>query len=116
MRTTGEILDAIATGEVPTHEECYWALQAISMQLNTTMSKYHEQVFSPKADGIAKAIAETNFQSAKRCMAANPQKWVGPDFDYRDPANRKRREISLKLFDKAMKGELPNQKSDGEGQ
>lgn len=110
MRTTGEILEAIKRGEMPTHDECYWALQVLELGWLTSQRKYFEQVHAPKPEALAKTLAENDFQYGKRAMAADPQVWLGPERDYRKPENRKRREISVKLFDKAMRGELPNQK------
>lgn len=110
MRTTGEILEAIKAGEMPTHDECYWALQACESGWLMTQRKYHEQVFSPKREDLAKTLAENDFQTGKRCMEANPQTWLGPDRDYRKPENRKRRATSVKIYEAAMRGDLPNQR------
>lgn len=111
MRTLSEILDAAKTGgEWPTHEECFWAMQALEQAWIMTQRKYGEQVYSPKSDTLAKMLCENNFTMSKSCLASDPQKWLGPDRDYSKPENRKRREIALKLYDKASKGELPNQK------
>ena len=111
MRTTSEILEATKTGgEWPTHEECFWALQALEQAWMMTQQKYREQVFSPKSEARAKMLCENDHAMSKSCLDAQPQKWLGPDRDYSKPENRKRREMSLRLFDKALRGELPNQK------
>lgn len=111
MRTVGEILDAAkAGGEWPTHEECFWVMQALEQAWLMTSSKYREQVFSPKRTDLAKMLCENNFQMAKRLMAANPKTWLGPTRDYSRPENRKRREIAVKLYDAAASGNLPTQR------
>lgn len=110
MRTLSEILDAAkAGGEWPTHEECFWAMQALEQAWIMTGIKYREQVHSPKSEALAKMLCENNFQMGKSCLGADPKTWLGPSRDYSNPENRKRREIALRLYDKAAKGELPNQ-------
>jgi hypothetical protein len=111
MRTLSEILDVAKTGgEWPTHEECFWAMQALEQVWTMTQRAYQDQVFAPRSEAAARMKAENNFQMAKRCLGANPKTWLGPDRDYSKPENRKRREIALKIYDKASKGELPTQK------
>ncbi len=111
MRTTEEILEAAKSGgEWPSHEECFWAMQALEQGWLMTQRKYHEQVFSPKAETLARALAENDFTMGKSCMTAQPNVWLGPDRDYSNPENRKRRATSLGIYAKAARGELPNQK------
>lgn len=111
MRSVGEILEAAKSGsEWPTHEECFWAMLALEQAWIMTSSKYREQVFTPKRDDLAKMLCENDFRMGKSCMDADPKVWLGPDRDYSNPENRKRRAISLKLYEKASKGELPNQR------
>ena len=110
MRTTSEILEAAKTGgEWPSHEECFWAMQALEQAWMMTSSNYREQVSAPKRDDLAKMLCEGAFTMGKSCMGAPPKTWLGPDRDYSKPENRKRRAIAVKLFDKALAGELPNQ-------
>ncbi len=112
MRTIEEILEAAKSGgEWPTHEECFWTMQALEQGWLMTQRKYHEQVFSPKSEPLAKQLAENDFEMGKRCMLADPRTWLGPDRDYSKPENRKRREVALGLYRKAARGELQNQKS-----
>lgn len=111
MRTVSEILDAAKSGgEWPTHEECFWAMQALEQAWIMTGSKYREQVHSPKSDTLAKMLCESDFQMSKSLLGADPKTWLGPSRDYSKPENRQRREIALKLYDKASCGELPTQK------
>lgn len=111
MRTLSEILEAAKTGGPwPTHEECFWAMQALEQAWSMTARKYREQVYTPKREDLAKMLCENDFTMSKSCLGADPKVWLGPDRDYSKPENRRRREISVKLYDKALRGELPNQK------
>jgi len=111
VRTTEQILEvAKSGGEWPTHEECFWAMQALEQAWLMTSSKYREQVFEPKSDALAKALCENDFTMSKSMFGADPKTWLGPSRDYSKPENRKRRETCVKLYDKAARGELPNQK------
>lgn len=111
MRTVSEILEAAKSGgEWPTHEECFWAMQALEQAWVSTSRKYREQVCKPKPEEFAHALCENDFQMGKSLMATDPKTWLGPDRDYSRPENRKRREISMKLFNKALNGELPTQR------
>lgn len=107
MRTTAEILDAAKSGgEWPSHEECFWAMQALEQAWIRTSRKYREQVVTPKSDTLSKMLCENDFQMSKTMLNADPKHWLGPDRDYSKPENRKRRDIALKLYDKAARGEL----------
>lgn len=108
MRTLNEILDASKTGgEWPTHEECFWAMQALEQLWMMTGNKYREQVVTPKAPALAHQLCDNDFQAGKRALNADPKTWLGPDRDYSRPENRKRRDVAMKLYDLAAAGKLP---------
>ena len=107
MRTVSEILDAAKTGgERPSHEECYWAMLALEQIWCMTQRAYGNQIYTPKKDNFAKMTLENNFKTGKTMLAADPQYWLGPSHDWSNQENRKRREVSLKIWDKAVNGEL----------
>lgn len=111
MRTTNEILDAAKTGgEWPSHRECYFAMLALEQIWVMTQQAYGNQVYTPKKDNFAKLTLEGNFQTGKTMLANDPEYWLGPNHDWSDPENRRRREVSLKIWDKAVKVELPKTK------
>jgi len=112
VRTVSEILEAAKSGgDWPTHEECFWAMQALEAAWMMTSRKYREQVFTPRTEALAKTLCENDFQMGKGLMSAEPKTWLGPDRDYSNPENRRRREISVRLYETALKGELPNQRA-----
>lgn len=101
MRTVSEILEAAKSGgERPSHDECFWAMQALEQAWIMTANDYRNQVFTPKTEAIAKMVCENDFQRSKRMLAADPQGWLGPSRDYSNAENRKRRETMVRVFEK----------------
>lgn len=114
MRTLDEILEAAKSGgERPTHDECYWAMLACEAMWHWMQRHYQEALFGtkPRSDAAVKLRCEADFQMAKRALAADPKHWLGPDRDWSKPENRERRAASIKLYEKALAGQLPNQKA-----
>lgn len=102
MRSLGDILDAAKSGERPTDDECYFAMLACEQLFIMTQRLHGEAIFGakPQTPATLQRRAEENFQMAKRAMATDPKTWLGPNNDWTNPDNRKRRETALKLFAK----------------
>lgn len=96
MRTLGEIIESAKDGQMPTHEECYWAILS-------DLANRPNKIFGPEW------YWKESFNRRKRAYEKDPKTYVGPNNDPANPDYQKRREIALKICDKAMKGELPNQ-------
>ena len=113
MRTLFEITDGAKNGQKPTHDECYFAmlaLDALSTFSNSDIRRIYEKAKGTKLGPYVNLFCEDNFRRIKTTLRADPQKWLG---DY-IPGNLKydkNRKIALKIFEAAMRGELPTQKN-----
>ena len=117
MRTLGDILEAVKANQAATEEELRYALLAADALRHFDHS-FLFRFAGPDAPNALRAKMEgtETFNRAKRAFAVDPKSYVGWNNDPANPEYQKRRAVALKIFDKAMRGELPNQKgraSDG---
>ncbi|MBU5262166.1 hypothetical protein [Bacillus atrophaeus] len=79
MRLLSEIIDDVVSGERPSHEECYQALQVYRLMLNIDHRSYREELMKEKRDPewIRKKKAETSFNMYKDALSISPDKWLG---------------------------------------
>jgi hypothetical protein len=102
MRTLGEILTTAESGELPTHDECYWALVAMAKleAFDSSDTTRNLAVESPVARQMR---AEESFKRRKRAYASDPKAWLGPEHDPTRPEVQERRQAALRLFEKVSK-------------
>lgn len=108
MRTLLEIIDCAKDGQMPTHEECYWAMLALNGL------HYFDQSFLFRLGKKERDAGETKLfgacfwekESIKISQTAfnkSPQDFVGPNDDPSNPEFQSRRKIGLKIFEKLSK-------------
>lgn len=114
MRTLGDILDAVADGSECSDQELRLALLAMkslwTFQCMDIRNMAHRG--SPLDD--PKRVHEESFKRNKQALSVSPKHWLG-DSVPSNPEWQRQRRVSLKLFDMALKGELPNQKGETGG-
>jgi len=119
MRTLGEIIEAGKSGNLVTHEECYWSMLSLEalgvFDMMSLMRRYEEA-----SKGImSKLRIELDWRErCRRVQTAyetDPKEWMGPNHDPSNPEVQSCRRVSLKIADQAMKGELPNQRKEDDG-
>lgn len=102
MRTLFEIIDSAKDGHMPTHDECYYAMLALSAlhyfdhHALSELDKDHRQAW-----WINLQINES-FGRFKNALAKSPKDWVGWDEDPANPEYQKRRNIGKKLVDRVL--------------
>lgn len=103
MRTLLEIIDFAKSGQMPTHEECYYAMLALSAlhffdhhALQELDDKNRQSPF------FIEIQSEESFKRFKNALAKSPQEWVGWDNDPKNPDYQKRRKGALNIFNKVM--------------
>jgi hypothetical protein len=105
MRTLYEIIEAAKSGNKPTHDECYWAMLALS-----ALSFFDKRDLREIAHGKVNKImtpewrANESWNRWKRALDKSPKEWVGPNNDPANPDYQKMRKAGLALLDKVMKG------------
>ena len=102
MRTLGEIIESALSGEMPTHEECYWAMLAIralgffDRQALKHLADVPEKLRNPTHD------VERSFTRWKMALGKNPKEYIGWDNDPSNPEYQRFRGISVKLAEKVL--------------
>ena len=105
MRTLFEIIDSAKSGQMPTHEECYWAMLALSALHffdHNDLIKFagrEEKSGGSKFIG-AKWFAEESVRRFQIALNKSPKDYVGPNDDPSNPDVQARRKIGLKVFEK----------------
>lgn len=79
MRILSEIIDDMIDGKMPSHEECYWALQAYRFMLNTDHRHLRDELLAePRTnEWIRKMKAQTSFEMYKGALNKSPKEWCG---------------------------------------
>jgi hypothetical protein len=99
MRTLGEIEEAAMSGEMPTHEECYWAMLALrALVVFDGMS--FRSLLDESVSRTPQREYEEYFNRTKRAYATDPKQYVGKNNDPANPEMQERRKVALKIFNK----------------
>lgn len=79
MRILSEIIDDVIDGKMPTHEECYWALQAYRYMLNIDHRMLRNELMKEERDSefVRKEKAEISFKMYKGALSQPPKNWCG---------------------------------------
>jgi len=79
MRILSEIIDDMIEGKMPSHEECYWALQAYRFMLNMDHRQLREELLRGfrQSEVIRKMKAEASFDMYKGALNKSPKEWCG---------------------------------------
>ncbi len=79
MRVLSEIIDDMIDGKMPSHEECYWALQVYRHMLNIDHRMLRKELLEEKRspEFLRKRKAETSFKMYKGALSVTPKQWMG---------------------------------------
>ena len=101
MRTLYEIINSAKDGDMPTHEECYWAMLCYEAMLYFDHTNLRDALMKePAPDFIRKMKAENSFNMYKMALDKSPKDWIGTNNDPSNPEYQKRRKISNAIFEK----------------
>lgn len=106
MRTLMEIIEAAKEGNKPTHDECYWAMLALSALHNFDSQDLLRFADDHHDNGINKFMAEESFQRSKRAFAVPPDQYVGWGNDPANPDYQAFRKLAFMIYDKFDKKEV----------
>lgn len=108
-----EIIDAVLENQPATEEELRYTLvayQALATWDREYLLRFAAEDKKDRPSPLSAYLqANESFKRWKRALAQDPKVYTGWNNDPANPEYQHRRKIALKLFDKAMKGELPNQ-------
>lgn len=79
LRTLNEIVEDVIAGKMPSHEECFWALQAYRYMLNMEHRTLRNELMKEKRapEFIRSEMAKQSFQMYKNALAQAPDVWCG---------------------------------------
>ena len=102
MRTLSEILTSAKDGEKPNHDECYWAMLALSALNHFNYSALERLTKNTGGPFGADFQLEEAFNREKAALNKSPQEWVGWNNDPSNPTYQRMRQIALGVFDKVV--------------
>lgn len=102
MRTLSEIIESAKDGNMPTHEECYWAMLCYNSIFNIDHRQLREALLVEKLapEFIRNLKAETSFNMYKSALNKSPKEFMGPSNDPSNPEYQKFRKMGNKIIDK----------------
>jgi len=100
MKTMSDIIDFAQDGNMPTHEECYWAMLALNA-LGTFHTRSIMRLAEAEREGKKPILtnsavhqAEQHFLRLKTAYQTAPKDWLGPEHDPSTPECQKWRKMS----------------------
>ncbi len=99
-RTLSDILILAKTGNMPTHDECYYAMLAME-----SLSIFDGIAFRRLASKPSKFLTpmkqyEESFNRWQKALNESPKEWLGTNNDPKLPEVAKRIKYSKKIYDK----------------
>ena len=107
MRTLNEIIESAKDGNMPSHEECYWAMLCYNSMFNIDHRQLREALLAEKLapEFIRNLKAETSFKMYKNALNKSPKEFMGPSNDPNNPEYQKFRTMGNKIIDKIINKE-----------
>jgi hypothetical protein len=111
MRSIAAIVSDAKDGIVPSHEECFWVMLALSGMLHFSRSTMESIAKSFKEDDKRVVFTaklhltshERTFKERYDWLKADPQIWLGDTGNPFHPETKKFHEMAQKIADKALK-------------
>lgn len=101
MRKLSEIIESAKSGDMPTHDECYWAMLALD-GLGAFDRMALRKLADTKRASSPKLEWSESFGRIKRALDQDPKVWIGPNNDPSNPEYQRQRKIFKKLADKII--------------
>ena len=107
MRTLYEIIEDVKTNRKPDYEELRYALLASDSLSTLALMDLRKVLFNNPSPMIIEMMK--NDMKYSKALNKSPKEWLGWSNDPENPEYQLFHKMGLKLVDKAIKGELPNQ-------
>lgn len=116
MRNLSEIIEDCKLNGRPDYEELRYSVLVLTWLLNGDHRRLRETLLSNKLspEFIRKMQADNSYTAYKSALNKSPKEFIGWEHDPQNPEYQKWYAAGNKLIDKALKGELPNQKNKDE--
>lgn len=110
MRELGEIIEAIKTNKEVTHEEAIYSVLVLTSVANDLSCKFGDLLVNGWSDLKKELYKHQKGSMYSIALSKPPDKFLGWDNDPKNPDYQKFHAWGSKLVEKAIKGELPNQR------
>jgi hypothetical protein len=102
MRTLADIVDDAKAGNIPTHEECYWAMLAQSAVLSMHARDLLKLCTpdDPPSNARRQMTGKLAFDRYKSALNADPKTWLGPNHDPANPEVQRFRKTAFRIFER----------------
>lgn len=81
MRILSDIVEDLTDGQMPSHEECYYALQVYRLMFNMEHRQLRDELLKERRapESMRKIRANNSFNSFKGALSKSPKEWLGVD-------------------------------------
>jgi len=110
MRDLNEIIEDCKLNKKPTVDELRYAVIALTSIANLMQSALME-IYRRTDNSFAKIRIENAYNAYSNALNKSPKEWLGWNNDPENPEYQRFHAIGSKLVERALKGELPNQKN-----
>ena len=112
MRNLSEIIEECKTNGRPEYDELRYSVIALVSMLNMDHKNLHEELMreKPLSDFLKKMKSDNSHNMYRNALNKSPKDWLGWNNDPENPDYQKFHAMGTKLIEKALAGELPNQK------
>ena len=113
MRNLSDIIEDCKTNGRPDYEELRYSVLVLTSLLNMDHNNLREELLREKETPkfIREMKAQNSFDMYRTALNKSPKEYLGWNNDPENPEYQKFHAIGSKLVEKALKGELPNQKN-----
>ena len=113
MRNLSKIIEDCKLNKSVDSEELKYATIALTSLMNFSMSTIM-RIYDKSQNQFDKMRAENVHDAYSKALNKSPKDWLGWDNDPENPAYQKFHALGNRLVEKALNGELPNQKKEVE--
>jgi len=112
VRNLSEIIEECKTNGRPEYDELRYSVIALVSMLNMDHKNLHEELMreKPLSDFLKKMKSDNSHNMYRNALNKSPKDWLGWNNDPENPDYQKFHAMGTKLIEKALAGELPNQK------
>lgn len=113
MRNLSEIIEDCKLNGRPDYDELRYSVLVLTWLLNGDHRRLREALLLDKIkpEFIRKMEADNSFRAYQSALNKSPKEYLGWEHDPENPEYQKFHAMGNKLVDKALKGELLNQKN-----
>lgn len=111
MKTLEQIIDEVEMNERPDYDDLRYALLAMKFICNDLTRNFNELLCGRWSD-LKIQIKQHEKSLYGKALGKNPKEFIGWNYDPENPEYQRFHSIGKRIVEKALKGELPNQKNE----